>query len=262
MTRLIWGAVGSRFFETGVDRGVLYVDGEGHAWGGLVSVDESSSGGGAKSYYLDGIKYLNISSREEFQATITAFYSPPQFDACDGTLSLRPGLFVTQQRRKPFDFCYRTLVGNDVEGTNKGYKLHLIYNALAAPSSRTYSSLSDSPEAEPLSWSITTKPVPIPEAAPGAHLVVDTSTASPYSVQTLEEILYGNALNAPRMPTPEELVLLFTDASPFTVTDNGDDTFTISGSDLAVRMIDVGKYEIVADTVIPIDENTAEISSE
>lgn len=260
MTRLVWGEVGQRYYEAGVDRGVLYVDGEGYAWNGLVSVDESPSGGEARAYYIDGVKYLNIASKEEFEATLDAIYSPPQFDACDGVGQLRPGLFATQQRRKEFGLSYRTGIGSDTD-PNRGYKIHIVYNALAAPSSRSRKSLNDSPEVEPLSWSITTKPVMIPEMGRSAHLMVDTTTAPAYAVEQLELMLYGSEMSDPRLPDPDEVVGLFTDPSPFMVTDLGNGLFELSGSGLAVNPLGNSMYEITAETITAIDANTAQISS-
>jgi hypothetical protein len=144
VARLDWSAIGERFYETGIDRGVLYVGEDGFVWPGLISITESPSGGDAKPFYLDGIKYLNISAAEEFEGTINAFFAPAEFNACDGTVSVHNGLFATQQPRKPFGLSYRTRVGNDIDGAEHAYKVHLVYNALAAPSERENSTLNDS----------------------------------------------------------------------------------------------------------------------
>lgn len=263
MPRLTWSTIGQRYYELGVDRAVLFVDdAPGVSWSGIVSIDESPSGGDAQAYYLDGVKYLNLAEREEFEATLNAFYSPPEFDACDGVGLIRPGLFASQQRRKPFSLSYRTRIGNDTEGVEHGYKIHILYNALAAPTQRSYSSFSESPEAPVLSWAIRTKPIPVPEMQRSAHLTVDTTTAPAYAVETLESILYGDESAPPRLPTPDEVVGMFTNASPLVVTDNGDETFTISGSDLSVRLVSNGTYQITGDTVVGIDVDRAQISSE
>lgn len=263
MPRLTWSSIGERFYELGVDRGVLFVDdAPGVAWSGIVSIDEAPSGGEAKPYYLDGVKYLNLSEKEEFEATINAFYSPPEFDACDGIGLVRPGLFVSQQRRKPFGLSYRTKIGNDIEGADYAYKIHLIYNALAAPTQRTNASFSENAEAPVLSWSISTKPVLIPGMQRSSHLTVDTTTAPAYSVELLESILYGDESTPARLPTPDEVVSMFTNASPLVVTDNSDGSFVISGSDLSVRMVSAGIYQLMGDTVVGIDVDRAEISSE
>lgn len=260
MTRLAWAVVGERFYETGVDRGVLYINDGGYAWSGLASVEESSSGGEPKPYYIDGIKYLNLSAKEDFEATIDALYSPPEFDECDGFGVVAPGLFASQQRRKEFGFCYRTKIGNDLDGSDHAYKIHIIYNALAKPTQRTYSTIADSPEAPLLSWAITTKPISIPGVAPSAHLTIDTTKASPYSLEVLEKVLYGDDSNEPRLPDPDELVSLFADAAPLVVTDLGDDMFSISGPDLAIQDLEDGSYRIRSHTV-ELSEESATISS-
>jgi hypothetical protein len=262
MARLTWSAVGERFYEAGVDRGVLYVDDVGYSWSGLVSVDEGPTGGDARPYYLDGVKYLNLSNREEFQATLNALFSPPEFDACDGVGTVRPGLYAGQQRRKSFGLCYRTGIGNDINGIVHGYKIHLIYNALAAPSNRQRSTLGDSPQPTMLSWRITTKPVPVPDMMRSSHLTIDTREAPTYVVALLEDILYGNDLNAPRLPDPDEIAALFDDDTPFTVTDLGTgELFEIEGSDLAVQELAVGRYQINEDGVVALDSDRAQISS-
>jgi hypothetical protein len=211
MTRLDWNAIGSRFYEIGVDRGVLYVGADpGVAWTGLVSVAETPSGGEPKPYYLDGEKYLNLASSEEFEATITALGAPSQFDICDGRRSIQNGLIATHQPRVPFGFSYRTKIGNDIQGTEHGYKIHLVYNALAGPASRSHTSLG--PEANPqtLDWSITTLAPAITGYKPTAHLVVDTRYTDPDVLSAVEDVLYGNdAVNA-SLPSPNDLIAIFT----------------------------------------------------
>jgi len=261
VARLEWSAVGERFYEGGVDRGVLYIDDVGHAWNGLVSVDESPTGGEERAYYIDGGKYLSIASREEYKATINAFYSPRAFDACDGVVSVRAGLFASQQRRKTFGLCYRTRIGNDVESLNHGYKIHIVYNALATPTPRRYSTESADPNASVLSWGISTRAIYVPDSMPSAHLVVDTTEAPAYVVGLLEDILYGNDFNPPRLPDPTEIASLFDDDTEFTVTDLGDGEFEIAGSDLAVQLISAGVYQITHDNVIALDAGSAQISS-
>lgn len=261
MARLEWSAVGERFYEAGVDRAVLYVDGAGYPWSGLISVDENPTGGEERAFYLDGEKYLSLSAREEFEATINAFYSPRAFDACDGVVAVRPGLFASQQRRKTFGLCYRTRVGNDIEGLNHGYKIHIIYNALASPTPRRYLTESSDTNPSTLSWSIKTKPVDIPDASRSAHLVVDTTEAPAYVVSLLEDILYGNSSNDSRLPDPDEIAALFDDDTPFVVTDLGGGEFSIVGSDLAVNLITTGTYLINHDNVVALDADRAQISS-
>lgn len=210
MPRLSWGAVGEKFYETGVDQGVLYVSGEpGVAWVGLISVDESPSGGEARPYYMDGVKYLNLSVAEEFEATLNAFNSPLLFGPCDGVVPIQNGLFVTQQARKQFGLSYRTRVGNDIKGSDHAYKIHLVYNALASPSSRNNVTLGDSSEPSTFSWAITTLPPSITGYKRTSHLVIDSRVTDPELLSEVEDILYGNDSDAPSLPTPDELIVIF-----------------------------------------------------
>lgn len=210
MTKLAWGAPGTRTYEAGVERGVLYAAGiAGVPWNGLIAVREKLSGGTPNPYYLDGIKYLNLASGEEFEATIDAFSSPREFDQCDGTSSISNGLFVTQQTRKPFGMCYRTKVGNDSVGVDYGYKLHLVYNALAAPTSHDNATLTNTPAPLQLSWSVSTLPIAIPTKKHTAHLIIDSSVAGVTRMTNVENLLYGTTTTAPRLPLPQELITLF-----------------------------------------------------
>lgn len=210
MTRLEWGAVGERFFEVGVDRGVLYVgDLPGVPWNGLISVDEAATGGEAKAYYLDGVKYQNRATPEEFETTITAYTYPPEFGVCDGTAPVSNGLYATQQKRKPFGMVYRTLVGNDVNGEDHAYKLHLVYGALAAPSARSNASISESTSPFNFSWRVTTQAPRVRGTKPTSHFVID-SRETPASVMAdIEDILYGTATSVPRLPSVPELFFVF-----------------------------------------------------
>lgn len=215
MARLNWGVVAERFFETGVDRGVLYTgDGIGVPWNGLTSVSEAPTGGDPKPAYIDGRKFRNIASSEEFEATIEAFAAPKEFGPCDGSRSIQNGLIATQQPRQAFSFSYRTLIGNPVEGTELGYKIHLVYNALAGPASRSNGTIGDSTEASKLSWTVTTLPPSLTGYKPTAHFVID-STQTPLGLLTaIEEILYGNDVNSARMPLVSELVAMFQSNGP------------------------------------------------
>lgn len=210
MSRLIWGTYGERFYEAGVDRGVLYVAGlSGVAWNGLLSVAESPSGGDATPYYIDGVKYLNISSSEEYEAVLTALSHPAQFEACNGSLMIHNGLFATQQPRKSFGLSYRTLVGNDSNGIDHGYKLHLVYGALAAPSQRTNRSLGGSAEPSAFSWSITTKPPAVAGLKRTAHYVIDSRSTDSVILAEIEDLLYGTETEDAELPTPDELIAIF-----------------------------------------------------
>ena len=210
MSKLSWGTAGDRFYEAGADRGVLYASGEvGVAWNGLISVSEAPSGGEPNPHYIDGFKYVNLAAAEEFVATIEAFSSPNEFAKCDGTAQIHAGLFITQQPRKIFGLCYRTMVGNDLDGLGYGYKLHLVYNALASPSSRDNQTLSDSANPIILSWGITTNPPPLADNKPTAHLLIDSRYTPEGLMLYLEDILYGSDTSEPYMSSPQEFVDLF-----------------------------------------------------
>jgi hypothetical protein len=209
MTRLVWDAVGERFYETGVDHGVLYIGTAGYAWPGLVSVTESTAGGEPRPYYVDGFKYLNLAAAEEFEATIEAFSAPPEFAPCDGINTMYAGLLITNQPRRAFGFSYRTKIGNDVDGSDHAYKLHLVYNALAAPSEQAYSTLSDQAEAPTRSWKLTTLAPKIYGYRPTAHFVVDSRNTPSATLTELEDFLYGTDTTASAMPTVRELMELF-----------------------------------------------------
>jgi hypothetical protein len=212
VTKIVWDAVGTRRYEVGVDRGVLYTNDTGVPWSGLVAVKESHAGGESRAYYVDGVRYANRITFEEFEATIDAYTYPEEFSACDGSKSLSNGLFVRQQRRKPFGFSYRTLVGDDVLGLDRGYKIHLVYNALAEPVDREHSTLSDNISPFLFSWKIVTKP-PILNFVPTAHFIIDSRSTPDGLLSSIENILYGTPELPPRLPLADELVYLFTSYS-------------------------------------------------
>lgn len=209
MTRLSWGTPGERYYEIGVDRGVVYVDNTGYAWNGLTSVQEKASGGEPQPYYLDGYKYVQVSATEDFEATIEAFSSPREFGPCDGSTELYAGLTVTQQKRKQFALSYRTLLGSDTSGLDLGYKIHLVYNALAAPSERNNQTQETGVELMSLSWAISTNPPTATSFRPTSHFIIDTRRALPAKVTALENILYGTNSTVPNFPTVAELLALF-----------------------------------------------------
>lgn len=214
MAKISWDETGKRFFETGTDHGVLYpqVSGgtypKGVAWNGLISVTESPSGAEASPLYADNIKYLNLFSAEEFAATVEAYTYPDEFAECDGSAEIATGVKIGQQDRKSFGLCYRTKIGNDTDGNDHGYKIHLIYGCKASPSEKAYSSVNDSPEALTLSWEISTTPVNVTGHKPTATLEIDSRTCDPGKLQKLEEILYGSDSQEPRLPLPDEVKTL------------------------------------------------------
>jgi hypothetical protein len=217
MTELTWDKTGERRYETGVDRGVLFLPDEtgdyttGVAWNGLTTVTESPSGAESSPQYADNIKYLNLVSAEEFGATVEAFTYPDEFGQCDGSAEPEPGVYLGQQGRRVFGLCYRTVIGNDLDGTDHGYKLHLVYGALAAPSEKAYGTINDSPEAITFSWEITTTPVPVPGFKPTALLTIDSTKVDSAKLEALEAILYGTADDEPRLPLPAEVLGLISD---------------------------------------------------
>lgn len=192
MSRVEWNKPGERFFETGVDQGILYPRiGPGVPWNGLVSVSENASGGEMESLYFDGVKFRDLVSYEDFQATLEAYAAPAAFAACDGTKQLSPGLFATQQPRQTFGLSYRTLIGNDLVGEAYGYKLHIVYNCTASPSSRTNKTIGATIDPPTRSWQLNTVPPPATTFRPTAHLVVDSTLVDPYLMEDLETALYG-----------------------------------------------------------------------
>lgn len=211
MSRIEWGVVGTRQYESGIDRGVLYVnDQEGVAWPGLISVSESSDGGESVPYYLDGQKYLNVDATSWFDATIIAFSHPSEFRVCEGVATLEPGLLVTQQPKRAFNLSYRTMLGNDTDGVDHGYKLHLVYGAMTTSPGRTRKTLAATPEATPTAWEISARPALATGKKAPAHLVVDSRITPPALLAELEDILYGIVGIQARMITSDEIVAMFT----------------------------------------------------
>lgn len=222
MAKLTWDNVGERLYETGVRNGVLYpIDANGaypmgYAWNGLTAVTEKPSGAEATALYADDIKYLNLMSTEEFGATIEAYTYPDEFMECDGSASIATGVVIGQQNRKVFGLCYRTTIGNDTDGTDHGYKLHIIYGCQASPSEKAYNTIDDSPEAISFSWDVSTTPVPILDGngdpvAGYKHTATVTidSTITPAAKMTeLEDILYGGSNTDPRLPLPGEIITI------------------------------------------------------
>ena len=214
MAKLVWNEIGKRFYETGVEKGVLYPQ-EGGAypkgvvWDGLTGVTESPSGAEATPLYASNIKYLNLMSKEEFGATVEAYTYPDEFAACDGSAELVKGVSVGQQPRKLFGMSYVTLKGNDTESTDHGYKIHLIYGAMASPSERAYATINESPEAITFSWTITTTPVEVKGMKPSACITIDSTKVEKDKLKALEDALYGTSEKEAHLPLPEELLTIF-----------------------------------------------------
>ena len=209
MSKLIWDKIGERQYETGVSKGVLYPMSEGHypkgvAWNGLTGVTESPEGAEATPLYADNIKYLNLMSAESFKATVEAYTYPDEFAACNGETELTPGVTIGQQTRNTFGMSYQTKVGNDADA-DAGYKIHLIYGALAAPSEKAYATVNDSPEAITFSWEVSTTPVEVEGSKPTASLTIDPTKVSKEKMAAIEKILYGDTEVEPRLPLPNEV---------------------------------------------------------
>lgn len=220
MSKIVWDKIGERFYETGVKNGVLYVQndagtyGKGVAWNGLATVTESPSGAEPTALYADDIKYLTLMSAEEFGGTIEAYTYPPEFAPCNGEADVADGVTIGQQKRSGFGFCYRTVVGNDVAGNDYGYKLHIVWGALASPSEKSYSSINDSPEAQTMSWEFTTTPVAVEGYKPTSIIVIDSKKCDATKLAALEARLYGTEGTEgvegtePSLPSPAEVITM------------------------------------------------------
>lgn len=216
MARLVFDETGKRFYETGTDRGVLYPQDEdglypkGVAFNGLISVTEKPGGAEANDLYADNVKYASLRSAETFEATIEAYTYPDEFAECDGSKEVATGVYIGQQNRNPFGFCYRTLIGNDTASTkDDGYKLHLIYNATASPSEKQYETVNDSPDAITFSWDIETTPVNVTDYKPTSTITIDSTKVDIGKLSKLEDILYGAETgDGPRLPLPDEIIQL------------------------------------------------------
>ena len=214
MAKLVFNGVGDRLFETGVKKGVLYVMGDegqyenGVVWNGLTAVTEKPTGAETTNLYADDVKYVVIYGAEEFEATIEAYTYPEEFEQCDGSAVLTTGVNVGQQTRKTFAFCYTTSLGNDTQGQDFGYKIHIIYGCKAKPSEKSYSTINDSPEAVTFSWDVSTVPVPVEGMNPTATMVIDSTRVEPSKLKLLEEVLYGSSVEEARLPLPDEVKTL------------------------------------------------------
>lgn len=215
MSALVWDAVSEHLYETGTDHGVLYpqaADGtyeEGVAWNGITGVEESPEGGEANAKYADNIKYLNLFSTEDWKGTIKAFTYPDEFEPCDGSAEVITGVHIGQQTRKPFGFCYRTIIGNDTEGNDHGYKLHILYNLRAQPSDKSYETVNDDPDAVEFSWECSSTPVNVPGYKPTSSITIDSTkfdtTEKAALLSALEAKLYGSNSSSPYLPNPLEV---------------------------------------------------------
>lgn len=261
MSKITWGDPGTRRYEAGIDRGVLYVANQpGVPWIGLTSISENPSGGDPKSYYVDGVKYLNVSAPEEFEATITAFTYPNEFEECDGSHQPRTGLLVTGQRRKSFGLTYRTRIGTDLDEEH-AHKIHLVYNAMVSPTTRSRKTISDTTGVDDFSWKIVACPPPVTGYIPTSHFIVDTRYTDPSVVELIENKLYGTDTDDPALPTVEELFGYYDTINGLVIVDNGDGTWTATAPNDVIRMLDDTTFEITAATATFIDSDSYTISS-
>jgi hypothetical protein len=259
MAKLAWGETGRRFYETGVDKGVLYqINGAGEyvdgvAWSGLTAVTASPSGAESNKQYADNQVYLNLISAEDFGGTIEAFSYPDEFEQNDGSATPTPGVSIAQQTRKPFGFCWRTLVGNDLEGNDHGYKIHIVYGATAAPSEKAYATVNDSPEPVPFSWELSTIPVFVgtfagEEIKPTAKLTIDSTKVDSVKLAALEDLLYGTPSTDPSLPKPIDVITMMattlTEATPVAPTYD-------AGTDIVTIPTVTGVEYLVTDVVVP-----------
>lgn len=263
--RLLWDQVGDRVYETGVDRGVLYVPNasgvydDGYVWNGLISVSEAPTGAEPTPQYADNIKYLNLVSIEEFGATIEAFTYPDEFAQFDGSAEPSPGVMIGQQNRGTFGLAYRTQVGNDTEGTDHGYKLHLIYGAMAAPTEKAYGTVNESPEALTFSWELTTTAVQVPDYKSTASLVIDSTKVDAGALADLEDMLYGTAAAEPRLPLPAEIISLF--SGTVTTVETAPPTYDATTDMITIPAVTGVTYSVAGEPVPsgdygPITEDT------
>lgn len=262
MTRIVWDKTGTRLFQTGIDRGVLYVGNVGVPWNGLVSVTESPTGGDATPTFLDGQKVLNVAGGESFAATIEAYGIPVEFAPCAGWYMVASGLFATEQPKTTFGFSYRTLTGSDDKGTALGYKVHIIFNALAKNADFSRETISDKPSVKTHSWDITTVPLPVAGRRSTAHIIFDTRMIAPENIAKIEAILYGTDTTDPMLPDATTVYNMVDIFATLQIIDNGDGTWTaIDNQGDILTMTDDETFEIDWDSAVFIDSDNYRISS-
>lgn len=261
--RIAWNEVGKKFFEVGVDRGVLYLPGGyGVAWNGLISVEESSEVD-AVSYYVDGIRYLHNRLPGDFAASITAFTYPDEFLEFDGIVAVADSLYVADQPvSSRFGLSWRTGIGNDLDGTSHAYKIHIAYNLVAVPKARSYVTTSDNPDPTEFSWDISGVAPAAVGFRPTAHYIIDTRELSAFQLARLEDLLYGNTDVDAFLPDISQLkeVLEREDAPELTITDNGNGTWTASSDDPSVILVDGDLFQITSAAAIVLSETVYQLS--
>jgi hypothetical protein len=258
MSKLIWDKVGDRRYEAGVDQGVLFLSGmNGIPWNGLVEVSDTPDGGEITSYWLDGVKYLDSIGGEDYRATISAFTYPDEFEPYQGLQQVQQGLFATAQPHKDtFSFSYRTKIGNDSQGDNLGYRIHIIMNAKVAPIDRDHKTLTASTEIDTFKWDLVATPIYIPGMKPTAHLIIDTRYTDDFTLQSIEAVLYGSQDTASHLPSIENLLNIIVQDGSITITDNGDGTWTAIGPNEFITMLDDKTFQITNANVTYLDDET------
>lgn len=262
MAEIQWDASGEKLFETGLDRGVLYTDtGAGVPWNGLVSVSEAPTFGETQELFFDGVKTFDMVGVATFKGTLKAFTFPEEFLEYDGYAEASPGLVLDGQTRKTFGLSYRTLVGNDVDGTDHGYKLHIVYDLTATPQSTARNTIGAEVSALEFSWGLSATPRAAPGYRPTAHLYLDSTTISPLILSEVERILYGSSTTNSRLPTISEVLSLTTNTDTISIFDNGDGTWTAVGPDSDIVFISSTEFEIRNANASYLDSDTYQISS-
>lgn len=260
MTSLVWDQAGSRFYESGLDRGVLYLpDGSGVPWNGLISVSESAPETNASQIYFDGIKYADVLALGNFSASLKAYTYPDEFLELEGILEVGNGLFVTNQQPIRFGLSYRVKISNDID--DQGYKIHVLYNLIATPVQINYQTNSSESEAIEFEWAITSIPDEIPGFRPTAHLIFDTRYMGALLIQDIETTLYGDDFNDAKLPSISTLTSFIGEWVIIRITDNYDGTWTATGPDNLITMLDSTTFQIIQSNAIYLDENTYRVSS-
>jgi hypothetical protein len=261
MTALLWDQIGQRYYEAGVDKGVLYMpDGHGVSWNGLISVTEKVTGGEGSPIYFDGVKFANVIALGEFAASLKAYTYPDEFIQFEGILEVGNGLFVTNQQTERFGLSYRTKIGNDLEGDDLGYKIHVLYNLSAVPAEKNFATFMETSNAIQFEWSITAIPGEVPGFQPTAHLIFDTRFMGDLILQDIENTLYGDELNDARLPPISVLTGLIGDWVIIRIIDNLDGTWTAIGPDNYISMLDATTFQIVNANAVYVDGDTYMIS--
>lgn len=262
MTALVWDERGDRIFESGVDRGVLYLsDGQGIPWNGLISVNEGSPSNNASPVYYDGVKFADVLALGDFSASLKAYTYPDEFLEFEGTLEVGNGLFVTNQPVSRFGLSYRTKIGNDVDGQDHAYKIHVLYNLIAVPSEKSYETHSADSSAIEFEWTITAIPGEIERFRPTAHLIFDTRNMGALLLKDVEDVLYGNELNNATLPPISTLTSFINSWVIIRITDNGDGSWTATGPDEFITMLDATTFQIIQANAVYLDGDTYVISN-